>query len=389
MRKFAKVHNRKQTRSVKWDMLTSVFKTDDVLPMWIADMDFKSPQAVNNALMKRVEHGIYGYTNIDNDVVNAVVNWLQKQHQWEINSDWLTFSPSVITSLHAAIQAFTHPKDKVLIQPPVYTPFYDIIELHDRTIVKSPLVLKDNQYEIDFEHFESKLKQGVRAFILCSPHNPGGRVWKKEELTKIANLCVKYNVLIISDEIHSDLTYTDVQHIPIASLSNEIEKNTITLMSPTKTFNLAGLQASYMIISDKEKRDKAVKQLNKQGASSLNTLAITALEAAYTQGESWLNELLVVLEEHKQYVEHMLETKTDELKVVRSEGTYLLWIDCRGLEMNDESLHEFMVKEAKVGLNQGIGYGEEGKQFMRINIACPKETLEDGINRIITAVNNR
>lgn len=386
---FDALHERKNTRSVKWDSLQPIFQTDDVLPMWVADMDFKAPQAVNDALIKRAEHGIYGYTVIDNDVTDAIINWTSRRHNWKIDSDWLTFSPGVVTSLHMAIQAFTKPNDKVLIQTPVYTPFYKVIEQHEREVVKSPLILENNLYKIDFANFEDKLKQGVKAFILCSPHNPVGRVWTKDELAEMARLCLKYDVLLLSDEIHADLVFPGNHHVPIASLSEEIADNTITFMSPSKTFNLAGLQASYIITTDKVKRDKLKECLEMQGLNALNTMGNTALEAAYKHGEAWLDELVDVLNDHQNYVIEMLETHTKELKVNRSEGTYLIWVDCSGLQMDSKSLHKFMIEKAKVGLNPGANYGEEGNQFMRINIACPRSTLEDGINRIITAVNNR
>ncbi len=386
---FETVHERKNTRSVKWDRLEPVFQTNDVLPMWVADMDFKVPQAVSEALVKRAEHGIFGYTSIDNDVTDPIISWLERRHNWDVQPDWLTFSPGVVTSLHIAVQAFTAPGDQILIQTPVYTPFFNVIKQHGREIVKNPLVLEDKHYKIDFADFEQKLKQGVKAFIFCSPHNPVGRVWTEEELAEMARLCLKHDVLIISDEIHADLVYSGHKHIPIASLSEEVADRTITLMAPTKTFNLAGLQASYIITTDAEKRAALETHLNKQGLNQLNTMGNTALEAAYKYGEAWLDELLRVLAAHQNYVIDMLESQTKELKVLPSEGTYLVWVDCSGLGMDGDSLRKFMIEEAKVGLNPGANYGEEADQFMRINIACPRATLEEGINRIITAVNNR
>ncbi|WP_163971539.1 MalY/PatB family protein [Oceanobacillus halotolerans] len=385
---FDTVHDRKNTRSVKWDLAPTIFQADDVLPMWVADMDFKAPEEVNSALMERAKHGIYGYTAIDDDVNDAVMNWLQKRHQWEIKKEWISYSPGVITSLHMAVQALTEPGDGILIQTPVYTPFYNVIEQHDRKIVKNKLVLNDNYYKIDFKDFEEKLKQGVKAFILCSPHNPVGRVWKKEELEEMARLCLKYDVIIFSDEIHADLIYPGENHIPIASLSPEIAKNTVTCMSPSKTFNLAGLQASYIVTADKQKRDAVNKHLGIQGHHMLNTMGNTAMEAAYRYGESWLDELKQVLYNHKNYVTEMFEKNTTKLKVIRSEGTYLLWIDCSRLQLDSKQLKQFMIQKAKVGLNTGVDYGSEGEKFMRINIACPRKTLEDGVNRIINAVNN-
>lgn len=389
MGKFDIVHNRKNTRSVKWDGLNSVFQTDDVLPMWVADMDFRAPEAVNEAIKKRAEHGIYGYTTIDADVEDAIIDWNKDQHNWDIDRTWITYSPGVVTSLLLAIQAFTEPSDAILIQTPVYPPFANSIASHDRKVLTNSLVENDHYYTIDFEDFEQKLTQGVKAFILCSPHNPVGRVWKKEELKQMADLCVKHDVLIISDEIHSDLVFAGHTHFPIASLSKEISHMTITCLSPSKTFNLAGLQASYIVTEDKEKRDILSSHFQKQGASQLNTLGNIALEAAYRHGREWLEELMTVLSSHKQYVIEQLEADTVGLKVIRAEGTYLLWVDCSSLEMTPQELQAFMIEQAKVGLNAGYTYGNEGDVYVRINIACPRETLEEGIRRIVHAIQNK
>src|SRR5690625_4938400 len=389
MEDFNTPFNRQNTASVKWDMLQPVFQSEDLLPMWIADMDFKAPQQVNNALIDAVKHGIFGYSIMDEPLKDSIVQWVHKRHHWQIHSNWLSFSPSVVTSLYIAIQAFTDPKDKILIQTPVYTPFYEMIRNHDREIVRNSLVLKDNYYQIDFIDLEEKMKAGVKAFILCSPHNPVGRVWTKEELHKIAALCLTYDVLILSDEIHADLVFSGYQHIPIASLSAKVSEQTVTFMSPTKTFNLAGLQASYIVTSNKKHRDQLNTYLHLQGLSALNTMGSIALQTAYQEGESWLQQLIEIIEGHRDYVVHMFEQHAPMLRVIHSEGTYLLWIDCSQLHMDAKTLNRFMIDEAKVGLSPGIIYGEEGAAFMRINIACPKETLVDGVNRIIQAVNKQ
>lgn len=382
--------NRKQTNSMKWDQIKQVFQTDDddVLPLWVADMDFPAPKEVNDALIERAKHGIYGYTFIDDSILDNVVNWIEKRHNWTIETKWLTFSPSVITSLYNAIMTFTKPNDKILIQTPVYTPFFSVIEDSGREIVENPLLYKDQKYEINFNDLEEKFSQGIKAMVFCSPHNPVGRVWKKEELEKLAELALKYNVLILSDEIHADLVFKPNKHIPFASLSEEISKQTITFMSPTKTFNLAGLHVSYFITSDAKKRIEMERTLALQGFRMLNTMGIVALDAAYKHGEPWLERLLEIIEENKQYVIERLPNETNgKVKVIDSEGTYLLWLDFHALEMNDKALQRFLVEEAKVGLNAGSSYGTEGEQFMRINLACHKKTLEEAINRIVQAVN--
>lgn len=389
MEQFKNVYRRTHTRSVKWDMTEEVFHTEDILPMWVADMDFKAPQAVNEALIERAKHGIYGYTFIDEDIKKTVTSWLERRHNWIVPINSLTFSPSVMTSVHMAITAFTNQNDHILIQTPVYTPFYQAIEQHGRNVVKNKLLFNEvtNKYEIDFDDFEQKLANGVKAFLLCSPHNPVGRVWTKDELMKMAELCLKYNVLIFSDEIHCDLVYPNYKHIPIASLSTNIAEQTLTFTSPTKTFNIAGLQISYAIIKNREKRRKFMQELKKFGLHSLNTMGIYALEAAYDYGEHWLDQLIQTLEGNKQYVCRNISKNTDKLNIIDAEGTYLLWIDCRKLNLNSEQLRSFMINQAKVGLNAGIDYGEEGAKFMRLNIACPKQTLQEGVNRILHAVN--
>lgn len=387
---FQHIYNRKQTNSLKWDQLKVVFQTEDVIPLWVADMDFKAPEEVNQAIMERASHGIYGYTIITEEIKNNVSNWVHNRHGWKIDNRLLTFSPSVLTSLHIAIQSFTNDDDKIIIQTPVYTPFFNIIKKGNRQIVRNPLHFNGEKYEIDFEDFEAKLKQGVKAFILCSPHNPVGRVWERWELVKMAELCLQYNVLIFSDEIHADLVFAGYKHTPIASLSDEIAKQTITYMSPTKTFNLAGLQASFMITSDRQKQRIMEEQLAISGFNMLNMMGIVALDAAYKYGEQWLHQLLKTIEENKQIARQMIMDQTNgRLKIVDSEGTYLLWMDCSKLGMNDKELQQFMIHKAKVGLNPGTAYGEEGNQYMRINIACPTSVLKQAIHQIVTAVHSK
>ena len=390
MGNFDEILDRKNTKSVKWDMLDMVFQSEDVLPMWVADMDFRAPKEVNDALVKRAEHGVYGYTIIDDALRNSIIDWNQSRNQWTIEPEWLSFSSGVVTSLHSAIQAFTEPNDRVLIQTPVYPPFYNVIKEHNRNIVTNPLLYNDRYYKIDFVDFEEKLKQGIRAFILCSPHNPVGRAWKREELEEMARLCLKYDVLIISDEIHSDLVFPDKKHIPIASLSEDVANQTITCMAPSKTFNLAGLDASFVITPDEEKRKRLEIAFSKQGSHNmLNTMGHTAMEAAYTHGAAWVDELMSLMESNYQYVTESFKKHAPELIVVKSEATYLLWIDCSELNMTSKELRAFFVNNAKVGLNSGVDYGEEAEQFMRMNIGCPRATLEEGVKRIIEAVNQR
>ncbi|MBA2175778.1 pyridoxal phosphate-dependent aminotransferase [Halobacillus locisalis] len=387
MNRFEQVTPRKGTRSVKWDLLKYMYKDEEVLPMWVADMDFKTPEAVTEAISKRVEHGIFGYTWPDEDVKAQIKDWIQKRHDWEVQPSWITYSPGVIPSLHMIVQSLTDIADHVLIQTPVYPPFYSVVKDHGRHIVKNPLQFSNGQYTIDFEDFEEKIKENdVKMFILCNPHNPVGRVWTQDELTKMKDICVAHDVLIVADEIHADLVYKNHKHIPMASLSEEANNQTITCLSPTKTFNLAGLQASYVITSNEEMRKKLDKQFHNQGMMMLNTLGLTALESAYKCGADWLDELLETLETNRDYVEARFHEETDTVQVIHAEGTYLLWLDCRDLGMAHEDLKTFMQEKAKVGLNDGASFGDEGEGFMRINIAAPFSIVEEGVTRIINAV---
>ncbi|MCP3032771.1 PatB family C-S lyase [Halobacillus sp. A1] len=387
MSRFSKITSRKGTRSVKWDYAEELYQDKEVLPMWVADMDFEAPEAVIKALKHRVEHGIFGYTMPDDLLKDQINTWLKKRHDWEIENEWITYSPGVIPSLHMIVQALTEKDDSIIIQTPVYPPFYSVIKDHGRKLVENPLNYIDEYYSIDFEDFEEKIKKNnVKLFILCNPHNPVGRVWTKDELQKMSDICLRHGVKIISDEIHADLIFDQRAHIPIASLSKETNDQVITLMSPTKTFNLAGLQASYLVTANEELRQTVKKQFDNQGIFMLNTLGMTAMEAAYSEGEEWLEELLQTLEANRDYVMEKFHSETSSIRVVPTEGTYLLWLDCRALNLTHTELKSFMQKQAKVGLNDGGSFGEEGQGFMRINIAAPHELIEDGVNRIIEAV---
>ncbi|WP_079526882.1 MalY/PatB family protein [Halobacillus hunanensis] len=389
MNRFSEITERKGTRSVKWDLAEELYQDPDVLPMWVADMDFKAPEAVVQALTQRVEHGIFGYTLADEPLKTAIINWLDRRHDWNVKKDWITYSPGVIPSLHMAVQSLTGKNDAIMIQTPVYPPFSSVVNDHNRTLVENPLVLNDGIYSIDFTDFESKIRDyQVKLFILCNPHNPVGRVWNRKELKQINDICLKHGVKVISDEIHADLIYPGHTHIPLAGLSKEASNNTITCLSPTKTFNLAGLQASYLIIENEEVRGLVTDYFNKQGMFMLNTLGITAMEAAYLHGEEWLEQLIETLEINRNYVTKRLHEETETLQVIPAEGTYLLWIDCRKLNLSQPELISFMKKKAKVGLNEGASFGEEGAGFMRMNIAAPKKLIEEGVSRIIQAVNH-
>lgn len=374
--------DRFKTASVKWERTREVFGEEDLWPMWVADMDFKPPQAVLNRLKSRVDHGIFGYTFIPPSTSKSIADWLARRHLWQIHPSWLLYCTGVVQAISTAINAFTEPGDKVLIQSPVYTPFFDMIEKNQRIVVNSPLSLVNGRYEMDFLGLEKALKEGCKAFLLCSPHNPGGRVWTKEELLKIGELCRKYHCLILSDEIHSDIIYKKYKHYPIGSLTDDLSERTVTFIAPSKTFNLAGLQASAVIIKNEELRNQYSETLRRQGFFSLNTFGIAGMEAAYQEGEEWLEELIDYLQTNKDLAISYIHEHIPEIICMDPEGTYLLWMDCRKLKLQDEELRKLLIQKGKLALEPGPKYRTGGEGFVRMNLACPKEDVIEGLERL-------
>ncbi|WP_147535326.1 MalY/PatB family protein [Bacillus marasmi] len=379
---FNQVFDRSNTASVKWEMTKLVYGKDELLPMWVADMDFQPPTKVTEAIKNRMEHGIFGYTFIPPSTGEAIAKWLERRHQWKINPSWLQYSSGVVPSISIVIRALTEPGDKVMVQSPVYTPFFDMVKRNNREVVNSQLVLKDQSYEIDFADFEERLQEGVKLFLLCNPHNPGGRVWSEAELLKMGELCVKYNCVILADEIHSDLVFKPARHIPVASLSKELEQQVITLIAPTKTFNIAGLQASALVTPNPKWRNAIGEVMHSQGAFSLNVFGIVGMEAAYRYGEEWLEELLEYLAENIAIAKRFIAEKIPQISVVNPEGTYLLWIDCRGLGLSDQEIKDRLLNVGKLALEPGPKYGPGGEGFVRMNLACPQEILLEGLKRL-------
>lgn len=386
---FDKVIDRKNTNSIKWDFTEKFFGEADVLPMWVADMDFEAPPQVTEALLQRVKHGIYGYSGFTDSYYQAVVDWMQKRHEWTVERDWISYCPGIVPALYWAVRAFTRPGDKVVLQSPVYPPFYAAIERHGCEVVNNPLKLTEGCYSMDFEDLEQKLAdEAVKMLILCSPHNPVGRVWTREELARLAELCRQHNVIVVSDEIHADIIYTGHKHVPLASLSEEIAQISIICTSPAKTFNLAGLQTSNIIIPNKDLRTGFNQVMEDNGMHLPTIFGVKGLEAAYQYGEQWLEELLVYLQGNLEYLEHFIEEKIPRVKVVRPQGTYLVWLDMRELGLNDEELQKLLVQKARVALNSGAGFGQGGEGFARINIGCPRSVLVEGLRRIERALIN-
>ena len=372
---------RKGTGSLKWDHADILFNGEGLLPMWVADMDLGVPVQVQEALIERVNHPVFGYARPQDSLYDSVVNWMKVKHDWTIQKDQVFFSSGVVPSIAAAILAFTEPGDQVMIQSPVYAPFYSCINENNRTLVENPLLIKDHRLEIDFEDFENKLKDGVKLFILCSPHNPGGMVWNKADITRMAELCAAYDVLIISDEIHADLSLNGYEHTPIA----KINPNSITLMAPSKTFNIAGLQASLVIAEKPEIMQKLTGQFLKQGFYGLNVLAYPAMEAAYTYGAEWLNQTVSIIEQNVELVTSFIQDKLPNVHVIKPEASFLIWIDLRGLGLTDGQITKRLIQKGKLALEPGTKFGKAGSGFVRMNIGCSPETVQEGLNRFYTA----
>lgn len=379
--------DRKNTNSIKYDFAREKLIPKDILPLWVADMDFKTAPAIINRLKNTVEYGIYGYIDSKEDYYIAVSNWYEKHFGYKIKKSWIVKTPGVVFAIAMVIRALTNVGDGVLIQNPVYYPFSDVIRENERVLVNNSLVRNGNKYEIDFEDFERKIiENNVKLFILCSPHNPVGRVWKKWELKKLGDICIKHNVYVLSDEIHSDFVYPGYKHTMFNTLSEAYEKISITCTAPSKSFNLAGVQISNIIIPNIEIRKKIKKEIAKVGYSSVGIMGIVACQAAYEEGEEWLNELKQYIYSNLGYLRNYLEDNIPEIELVEPEGTYLVWLDCSKLGISGKKLEEFIIHKAGLWLDVGYIFGKEGDNYIRVNIACPKSILDKALNRLEKAV---
>lgn len=384
---FDEIIDRRNTNSLKYDFALERNKPRDVLPLWVADMDIKTPIEVREALIKSAEHGIFGYSDVKIEYFNTLNKWFKTNFDWETKQEWLVKAPGVVFAICTAIRALTEKGDAVLIQRPVYYPFSLSIVDNERKLVNNPLVYTDGKYEIDFADFEQKIIDNhVKLFILCSPHNPVGRVWTKEELTKIGDICLKHNVLIVADEIHEEFIYEGFKHHVFANLKPEFSDIAITCTAPSKTFNLAGLQVSNIFISNTEIRRKFKKEIVKTGYCELNAMGLIACQTAYAHGLDWLDQLKVYLAENLNFTRKFLAEKIPQIKLVEPQGTYLIWLDCSALNLDDKSLEDLIVNKAKLWLDAGTMFGSEGSGFQRINITCPRATLEKALQQLEAAV---
>ncbi len=384
MSKFDKINDRKGSNCIKYDLLNQFFGREDLLPLWIADMDFEIPECVSSAITQRLGHPILGYPSISDDYLNSVINWVDKRAGWKIDSSSLNFAPGIVTGLSIALLGVSQVGDKVLIQPPVYPPFFDIVKQNDRELLFNELQLVDGRWEIDFEDFEKKVQQ-AKVFIMCNPHNPVGRVFTEQELRKMGELCVKYGVTILSDEIHSDLLLYGNKHIHIASLSDDIARNTITFIAPSKTFNIAGLFTSVAIITHEELHQKYRNQLAKLHIDRPGELGAVALKAAYEGGAEWVDELNEYLASNADYVLNFLAENTPKIKCTKPEATFLLWLDMREMFATEHEVKDFIYDKAKLALNYGADYGDCGDRFVRLNIGAPRKIIEQAMQQLKSA----
>lgn len=393
---FDKVHDRKNTDSVKWDALHPVFGRADILPMWVADMDFPVAMPIVEALKKRAGHEFYGYTLAGKSVIKAVVDRMQHKFNWKIKPEWVVFTPGVVPALNVAVRTVTHPGDEVILQTPVYYPFYPAVTFSGCQVTSNGLKLIGGRYEMDYEDLERRFqpKAGmmptpnrVRAMIICNPHNPVGRLWSVEEITKTGQIALKHGAVVISDEVHCEILYKGNKHTPFAMISEEFEQNCIVCMSPSKTFNLAGLHASSIIIPNHRLREDFVNIMTGI-LPGPNLFGLKALEAAYKFGDEWLEQVLAYLQSNLDFTLNYFEKRIPKIKAIKPQGTYLVWLDCREFKLDAMTLRSFMREKARVGLDDGFLFGKGGSGFERMNIACPRSILEEALRRIENAVGN-
>lgn len=389
---FDEIIDRKNTNSLKYDFAVERGKDKDILPLWVADMDFATLPEINEAIHRRNEHRIFGYTYPKEEYFQVLIDWMKKRHNYNTKSEWYVFTPGVVFAISMAIRAFTQENEAVMIQNPVYYPFTTSVKNNNRKLINCPLCydIVENRgiYSIDFDLFEKTIvENSVKLFILCNPHNPVGRVWTKEELTKIAEICVRHQVLIIADEIHEDFIYGSNKHIPIASLNKKVEELTITCTSPSKTFNLAGLQLSNIIIANDTIRQELQREIDKTGYDEPNVFGLNACQAAYTYGEEWLEELKEYIYSNIEFVKNFVDKRLSKVIMTIPEGTYLVWLDFRAYQLTNEELEHRIQKQAKLWLDEGTIFGKEGTGFERINVAAPRAQNEEAMNRIAKVFN--
>jgi cystathionine beta-lyase len=383
---FDEVVERERTDSIKYDLREDVFGRKNVIPMWVADMDFKTPSFIVDKLINRVNHEIYGYSFRPPEYYNSIIKWLSLRHNWQIEKDWICFSPGIVPALNICTLAYTRPGDSVIVQPPVYFPFFSAVENHGRQLVYNQLIERDGSWTMDFDSLNSCISEKTKMIIISNPHNPVGRVWLPEELEKLADICLKNNILIITDEIHFDLILPGFRHLPLASISEKIADITVTCIAPSKTFNLAGLSTSSLIISNPVLRKYFNKKIESLHVGNGNIFGTVASIAAYSDGAEWVDALMEYLDENVNYVRKFCSELIPEIIPVQPEATYMIWLDCRKFSMTGKELQDFFVNKAGVGMNEGSTFGPGGEGFMRMNLGAPHATVIKAMEQIERAV---
>jgi len=383
---FSQGVDRKNTASKKWDNVKAAFGRDDVVPMSIADMDFLVPPQVQDALRARTEHGVFGYVHQGEAFFRTIAEWQRRRHGWTINPEWITMSPGVVAAQAVAVLALTEPGDEIIVQPPVYPPFYSVVQDNDRTLIENPLKFENGDYSIDYADLERKIGPNTKMLLFCSPHNPTGRCWRSDELAQLATIAVKHDLIVVSDEIFADLVFDGNRHIQLASLNSAIAARTVTCTSPSKAFNVAGLSTAYTVISDDQLRSRFRKRLAGIGIDEISNFGLAALTAAYTEGDSWLNTALCYLQHNLEEMDAFLRERVPQIKLIYPEATFMAWLDCRAISENPEELQDFFVNKAKLGLKNGASFGAGGSGFMRISFACSRNVLMEALERIEAAL---
>ena len=384
---FDEVIDRTGTAAVKIDGMKEVWGRTDLLPLWVADMDFATPPFILDAIRRRCEHPILGYTEKPESYYQAIIGWVKRRYGMEVSKEQLNYVPGIVAGLGMALNCFTAPGDKVMIMPPVYHPFAWLVQRNGRRLVECPLKLENGTYRMDLDLFRRSIK-GVRVLILCNPHNPGGVVWTREELEALADVCAEDNVIVFSDEIHADLTLPPHRHVPFAMISEHARNNSVTFMAPSKAFNMPGMAASHTVIYNEGLRKRFVSYLDAGELDMGHVLAYPAVEAAYTEGDEWLEQCLAYVQANIDYVEAYLQENLPAIQAMRPQASYLVWLDCRKLELSQEALVDFFVSGARLALNDGAMFGKEGEGFMRMNVGCPRSILEQAMKQLKEAYDN-
>lgn len=386
---FDEIIDRRGTNALKTDVLETRFGNADLIPLWVADMDFLSPPAVSQAIIERAKHGIFGYTCASQSYYDSIINWIDRQHGWKIQQEWLSFIPGIVKGIAFAIDCFTSPGDEVIIQPPVYHPFRIIPTLHHRTVIDNPLILEAGQYKMDMNGLKKLINPTSKVLILCNPHNPGGRVWTHEELKDIAEICYDNKILVISDEIHSDLAFAPHKHIPFASVSEKATQNSITFMAPSKTFNIAGIVSSYSIIPNNELRERFHTFLSSNELGEAHIFAYLATQAAYDHGEDWLKEVKDYIWKNITFTDEYLKENIPQIKVMKPQASFLVWLDCRDLKLSQNDLVSLFINDAKLALNDGVMFGRGGEGYMRMNVGTPHSNIVKALDNLKNAINKK